>query len=191
MRIWRKTALVGMLALTAFAAAMAASTTSTTTVTGAADPIRTVAVTGMRLTEVQAQVLRVRPHLTTAQARVLVAGESTGARLAAWGSGQSSGPCGTAIVQGDSFGNWSFSLSFNTEVVGIASAGGVGVSTNAMFNADSKSFGVAGSYVYHDALRDGSLNTIGWGATATTLQGWAVTTGAWFCDIDVTAPWQW
>ncbi|MEU0563769.1 hypothetical protein ABZ297_00010 [Nonomuraea sp. NPDC005983] len=36
-----------------------------------------------------------------------------------------------------------------------------------------------------------TLSSIGWGATATTLDGWAVTNGGWWCGIGVTASWNW
>lgn len=158
----------------------------------------TVRTSGVRLTASEARALRRalagRTDLSRTQAqrvvnRVLKSANSE-VRPNAWGSGSSSGACGTAVLQGDSYGRWNFSLSFNTEVVGVATVGGVTVSTNALLGADSKGFGVSGSYVYHDSLRDGMLSSIGWGATADTLSGWALTSGAWWCGIDVAAPWQ-
>lgn len=127
---------------------------------------------GVEFTPAAAQALRAayaaHPHLDPVQAGQIAAGAGgvtrPGVILDAWGSGESSGPCGTAVLQGDSYGNWNFSLSFNTEVVGTASIGGVTVSTNAVAGADSKGFGVRGGSMYHDALRDGPLSSIGWGA---------------------------
>jgi hypothetical protein len=149
---------------------------------------------GVHLTAMQAKALRgaiaSNPGLTREQTAKLVPAAAQAAPNVE-GKGESRGPCGVADLWGDSFGHYRFGLTFNTEVVGTASVGGVTASTNGLF-ADQQPFGVSGSYVGNNLPGDEwyTLSTIGWGADATTLNGWALTTGAWFCTIDVTAPWE-
>ncbi|WP_347608264.1 hypothetical protein [Acrocarpospora sp. B8E8] len=157
-----------------------------------------VELQGVRLTPAQAEALRraaaAHPGLTREQA-AKIAPTIGLSRTNAEGRGESRGPCGVARLWGDSYGHYRFGLEFRTEVVGTAAVGGVGVSTNSPIpnSAGRHSYGVSGSYVGND--RPGNewrtLSSIGWGATATTLDGWALTTGWWFCGIAVRANWKW
>ncbi|MGW2517692.1 hypothetical protein ACWC09_11855 [Streptomyces sp. NPDC001617] len=193
--------LAAVLAMLAIIAAGATATFTTASGHGTSTVVRTVAddessrastpatitTTGVELTTDQVQALQSaaggNPNLTADQA------EAAASVPDGFGSGSASGICGTAILQGWDNGSWSFSLNFNA-VVGAAAMGAVTVSTDGQFGASSKQFGVSGTSVYHDASRDGDLDSVGWGATATTLNGWALTNGAWLCVVSVTAPWN-
>jgi hypothetical protein len=151
---------------------------------------------GRRLSPVQVQTLRNafahNPRLTRAQAQRLIGGGGAVGAVtpAIQGHASSSGNCGTADLSGNSFGAWLAHLAFHTEIVGTAAIGGATVSTNAVFGADSKSFGVSGAVVAKSDHTMGLLNPIGWGASGTTFDGWALTTGAWFCWWDLVAIWH-
>lgn len=150
---------------------------------------------GVQLTPAEVDVLRsgvdTNPGLTREQAAALV--PAIVAQPAVEGDAESRGACGVARLWGDSYGHYRFGLDFYTEVVGTASVGAATVSTNAYLGADSQSFPVSGSYVGNDRAGDAwhQLSSIGWGATGTTLDGWSLTTGGWFCWEDLTANWKW
>lgn len=108
------------------------------------------------------------------------------------GSGSSRGPCGVANLWGDAAGHFRMNVSFYVNVVGTASLGGVTVSTNGIL-AGTYGIALRGSQVsvgWQPGQAYAQLSTTGWGSTATTMSGWALTTGAWFCDIEVIAYWN-
>ncbi|MBE1593319.1 hypothetical protein ACFPOI_21885 [Nonomuraea angiospora] len=180
-------------------AALAGTTASVSATSAASDtsPAQ-VEVQGVQLTPAQAKALRhaaaADPGLTRDQAAKIVSARGqVGANAS--GSGKSTGPCGEARLWGDSYGHYSFGLDFRVEQVGTAALGGVTISTDSPLpdTADKQSFGVSGASVGNDTAGQAwyTLSSIGWGATKTTMEGWALTTGAWWCGIDVkTIQWK-
>ncbi len=157
----------------------------TSAATGSVVPATSAQVTGVHLTPVQVAALRsaikVNPKLTAAQAAKLL-GARSGARVAVPdGHGQSPGPCGNASLFGYSNGGYGLALFFNA-TVGPPVIGSVGISTNGIF-ASTDWYSVP-------PVRDsGRLSDTGAIPDATTADGWAVTSNAWYCGISVIAYW--
>jgi hypothetical protein len=168
----------------AYAASAAPSRGATPTASAA--PAISVQTTGVHLTATQAAALRsavkLNPKLTAEQAaRLTGARPVTGAGLAPNGHGQASGPCGTASLFGYSNGSYGLALFFNA-TVGPPVVGSVAISTNGIFPSTDY-------YGIPPVSDSGRLADTGAIPDATTANGWAVTSNAWYCGIAVTAYW--
>ncbi len=174
-----------VLAIASTSAAASAAITAGRSGTAGGTPVQ---VTGTHLTAAQenalAAAVKANPGLTAAQAATVIGSSSAarGGQAIPDAQGTSKGPCGSISLIGYPSGTYGYAMFWNTAAVGSPWFGSLTVSTNGI-NASDDVYGIPPN------SGSGFLDDVGDEPTGTQANGWAVTSGGWYCGISVFAEW--